>query len=267
MNSQTWLVEHQGSVSVAKRVAPADVDALVAGCRVAETLSDVGFVTGRPIRTIDGRLAVGEGRLALLEHVPGRELDGDTDEEQGWIAETLAGVHAASEPVPGPGTAGFFTGWLSPELPGVSTHPWLCQVVETVRAETDPLIVTWCGLHTDPSPEAFIHDDSTGTTGLVDWAGATRGPVLSDVASTVMYLGGPEGASAFLAAYESAGPLDREELQLLDAFRRFRWAVQGAYFAWRLAMGDLTGISNQGGNEKGLHDARTGLTELGLETG
>ena len=51
-----------------------------------------------------------------------------------------------------------------------------------------------------------MHDDDTGVTGLIDWTGSTRGPVLYDVASTVMYLGGPERAAAFLAAYRGEGP-------------------------------------------------------------
>jgi homoserine kinase type II len=138
--------------------------------------------------------------------------------------------------------------------------------VEAVRRETDPLDLTWSVLHTDPAPEAFLHDDATGVTGLVDWTGARRGPVLYDVASTVMYLGGREHAAAFLATYRAQGPLGNDELRHLDAFRRFREAVQGTYFARRLAAHDLTGGIDQAENEKGLHDARRRLGALGLDT-
>jgi homoserine kinase type II len=197
----------------------------------------------------------------------GRELEGETDEEQRWIAGTLSGVHAAGCPAPGPSPAGFMTDWLSPDLAGVEAHPWLVQVVEAVRAETDPLDVTWTVLHTDPAPEAFVHDDGTGVTGLIDWAGARRGPVLYDVASTVMYLGGTRRAAAFLDAYRASGPLAAREMQHLDAFRRFREAVQGTYFAWRLAARDRTGGIDQAENEKGLDDARRRLAALGLTGG
>ncbi len=119
-------------------------------------------------------------------------------------------------------------------------------------------------LHTDPTPEAFIHDEHTGVTGLIDWAGAQRGPVLYDMASAVMYLGGPGGASAFLDAYQRHGPLGPDELERLDSFRRFRWAVQGTYFAWRLASNNLVGIEDQLENHSGLDRARRGLEELRL---
>ena len=266
INSETWLVEHQGSTYVAKHVSATGLDDLIAGCEVAATLAEAGFVSGRPVPTSDGRLVVAEHAMALLEFVPGRELDGETDEEQRCIASTLAGVHRAGGPARGPSAATFITDWLSPQLPGVAAHPWLVRVIETVRAETDAPELTWAVLHTDPSPEEFLHDDSTGVTGLVDWAGARRGPVLYDVASVVMYLGGTEYAAEFLATYRTDGPVGSEELQHLPAFRRFREAIQGTYFAWRLATNDLTGGIDTAENEKGLNDARRRLEALGLIT-
>lgn len=263
INSQTWLVEHDGASYVAKHVpAPAAAD-LVAGCEVAAALADSGFVTGRPVPTTDGRLVLADPPLALLEHVPGRELDGETDDEQHWMAATLAGIHLAGRPTRGDATGAFMTDWLASALPEITAHPWLARAVEAVRAETDPLTLTWSGLHTDPAPEAFVHDDTTGVTGLIDWTGARRGPVLYDVASAVMYLGGSDAARPFLDTYRRHGPLDDAELQRLDAFRRFREAVQGSYFARRLANHDLTGGIDPAENEKGLDDARRRLAELG----
>lgn len=264
MNSETWLVEHEGSSYVAKAVSPAAASDLAAGAEVATTLARSGFVTGHPVPTRDGRMMLTEPPLALLQHVPGRELEGETDQEQHWIASTLAGVHCAAHPARGPSTGTFGSDWLSPGMPGVEAHPWLLAAIEAARAETDPLTVTWSVLHTDPAPEAFIHDDRSGVTGLIDWTGARRGPVLYDVASAVMYLGGTEQASAFLGTYLSRGPLTAEEMQHLDAFRRFREAVQGVYFAGRLASNDLTGGIEHADNEKGLDDARRRLHQLGL---
>lgn len=263
MNSETWLVEHEGATYVAKTVPPDAAQALVDGGNTATSLARSGFITGPPVPTLDGRLVLTEPPVALMEHVPGRELDGEADEEQQWIATTLAGVHSASRPAPGPSTATFGLDWLDPKLPGVDAHPWLIDVIEAVRVETDPLNLTWSVLHTDPAPEAFIHDDQTSATGLIDWAGSRRGPVLYDVASAVMYLGGEEHAAAFLNTYAARGPLAADELQHLEAFRRFREAVQGVYFAGRLAADDLTGGIAPAENQKGLDDARRRLRALG----
>ncbi|WP_230689710.1 phosphotransferase enzyme family protein [Catellatospora paridis] len=265
INSETWLVEHKGSTFVAKSVSSTAVADLVAGAEAATALAEAGFVTGPPVPTRDGRIVLAEHGLALLKHVPGRELDGETDEEQEWIASTLAGVHAAGNPAMGPSTATFALDRLSPQMPGVEAHPWLVAAIKAVRDETDPLTVTWSVLHTDPVPGAFIHDDKTGVTGLIDWAGARRGPVLYDVASAVMYLGGPGHASAFLSTYQSRGPLAAQEMRYLDAFRRFREAIQGAYFAGRLATNDLTGGIDPAENDKGLNDARQRLAALGFD--
>ena len=262
MNSETWLVRHEGVAYVAKRVAPDAVPDLLAGAEAATALAAAGFVTGRPVPTRDGQVLALDAGVARLEHVPGRELDGGSDDEQGWIAGTLAAVHATSDPAPGPPTSTFATDWLSPPAPGVRDHPWLVAAIDAVRAETDGLRLTWSLLHTDPVPDAFVHDDRTGVTGLIDWAGARRGPVLYDVASAVMYLGGREHASAFLTTYEAEGPLADGEVAHLDAFLRFREVVQGVYFAGRLATNDLTGGVDAAENVKGLADARRRLAEL-----
>lgn len=266
MNSETWLVEHQGTTYVAKRVPAAELVELTRGCEIASLLADAGIVTGRPVPTMNGELAVPDAALALLSHVPGRELAGESEDEQRQIAGTLAAMHAAGDPVDGTGTAGFLDDWLTPAAPGLEAHPWLAPTIERVRAETDPVRVTWSVLHTDPAPEAFRHDDTSGTTGLIDWTGARRGPVLYDVASAVMYLGGPGNAAAFLDTYRDHGPLGVDELRLLDSFRRFRWTVQATYFAGRVRARDLTGVAHQSDNRRGLANARRGLAELGVDT-
>jgi homoserine kinase type II len=65
----------------------------------------------------------------------------------------------------------------------------------------------------------------------------------------------------FLAAYVATGRLGAEEVdRALVPMQQFRWAVQADYFARRIAEGDLTGIDGPPDNEKGLEDARRGLS-------
>jgi Ser/Thr protein kinase RdoA (MazF antagonist) len=66
--------------------------------------------------------------------------------------------------------------------------------------------LTWGLLHADPESEAFLRQPDTGAVGLIDWTATTNGPVLYDVASALMYLGGRRNAGAFWDAYVSHSP-------------------------------------------------------------
>jgi Ser/Thr protein kinase RdoA (MazF antagonist) len=112
-------------------------------------------------------------------------------------------------------------------------------------------------LHAAPAPEAFRYDSATGSCGIIDWSSAVHGPLLYDLASAVMYLGGPDRAAAMTDAYQAAGPLSKHEIAGgLPVMLRFRWAVQADYFARRVTSNDLTGITGPEENEKGIEDAR-----------
>ena len=121
--------------------------------------------------------------------------------------------------------------------------------------------MTWGLLHADPAPEAFRLDPATGRCGVIDWSYALYGPLLYDLASAVMYVGGPGQRGTLIRAYLGAGTLRPAEVERgLAPMLRFRWAVQANYFAWRIAENNLTGISGPEENEKGLEDARRFLT-------
>jgi homoserine kinase type II len=111
---------------------------------------------------------------------------------------------------------------------------------------------------------ARVHrlDLASGQCGIIDWSSAHDGPLLYDLASAVMYLGGPARAAAMTGAYQAAGLLtEREIADGLPVLLRFRWAVQADYFARRITANDLTGITGPEENEKGLDDARLALLE------
>jgi transcriptional regulator with XRE-family HTH domain len=121
--------------------------------------------------------------------------------------------------------------------------------------------MSWGLLHADPAPGAFRLNPATGRCGVIDWSYALCGPLLYDLASAVMYVGGPAEAQELIRAYLSAGILGSAEVERgLAPMLRFRWAVQANYFAWRIAGNNLTGISGPQDNEKGLEDARRSLT-------
>jgi homoserine kinase type II len=120
--------------------------------------------------------------------------------------------------------------------------------------------MSWGLLHADPAPDAFRLDPASGRCGVIDWSYVLRGPLLYDLASAVMYVGGPGPAQALVAAYLGEGILGAAEVeQGLAPMLRLRWAVQASYFAWRIATNNLTGIGGPHDNEKGLEDARRDL--------
>jgi Ser/Thr protein kinase RdoA (MazF antagonist) len=65
-------------------------------------------------------------------------------------------------------------------------------------------------------------------------------PLLYDLASAVMYAGGPDHAKTLVRAYLDEGTLQAAEVQHgLTPMLQFRWAVQANYFAWRINKNDL----------------------------
>jgi len=154
--------------------------------------------------------------------------------------------------------------WVDPDAEYLSLRPWLRPAITAALhdlADARPDSTPWGLLHADPAPEAFRLDPSTGRCGVIDWSYALCGPLLYDLASAVMYVGGPDHAQELIRAYLDQGTLGPDEVERgLAPMLRFRWAVQANYFAWRIAENNLTGISGPEENEKGLEDARRSLT-------
>ncbi len=263
MGSRTWFVNLDNRRWVAKAVAPADGRQFTAGLGIATRLEQAGIPAGAPVPPVDGGLAVDMGScwLALLTWVPGQPLAGHTTTDQEVIGRTLAAVHKT--------LAGFRAAearrfhWVNLEADHLKIRPWLLPAVKSALEELAAVVpdeMTWGLLHADPAPEAFRLDPSTGRCGVIDWSYAIEGPLLYDLASAVMYVGGPDHAEALVNAYLDTGVIGTDEAACgLAPMVRFRWAVQADYFAWRIAQTNLTGISGPHENEKGLEDARRAL--------
>ena len=254
MNSRTWWVDLAGSAYVAKWVPEAEARYLRAGVVAASLAGADGLLTGRPLPRSDGSLwaSTDDGCLVVLEIVPGRELTGDDDGDQERIGATLARAHRLTVGRRAEGAWEQF--WVDPDAAHLAADP---EVREAVRAAVAG-VTTLEGLTTgigqgDPAPEAFLADGAA--TGLIDWGSAVNGPLLHDLASAAMYLGGLEAAAPMLAAYDAAGgPVPAYEVDAhAAAFLAWRWAVQADYFAGRLAAED----SEE--NRKGFADARRHL--------
>ena len=261
MNSATAVVDLPDRRAVLKWVRGGAAAGLVAGCDAARRLARHGLLTGEPFLTATGELVhrTEDGAVALLQLVPGDGLGPDDPRDRHDLGLTLAAVHAA-EPTRG---SGVFMGDLMAEM-ARDVEPWVRPSVDLVLAEHRDLPeLTWAVLHADPAPEAFLRQPD-GRVALIDWGATTYGPVLYDVASALMYLGGRREADPFWDAYVAYSPAPVAELtEHLAAFTRYRAAVQAAYFSMRIGSGDRTGIEHDGENWKGLRDAEQMLRASG----
>lgn len=264
MGSATWFIGHDGGRWVAKAVAAEAGGQFAGGLQLAQLLERAGIPAGAPLATVTGQLAVelADCWLAVLAWVPGHPLTGHSAAERRLIGTTLAQVHRVLTGDDTERAQRFH--WVDPDADYLSLRPWLRPAITAALAAldaADPDRMSWGLLHADPAPEAFRLDPPTGRCGVIDWSYFLRGPLLYDLASAVMYIGGPAHAGDLIEAYLDQGIVARAEIQHgLAAMLRFRWAVQADYFAWRIAHNDLTGTSGPEENEKGLEDARRSLT-------
>lgn len=261
MNSATALIHLDDERAVLKWVRGSGVG-LTAGCDAARRLAWHGLLTGDPFITTTGELihTTADGAVALLRFVAGRALSASDPQDQRDMARTLAAVHTAA---PTRSAGSFLTDATAEIVHDV--EPWIRPSVHLVLTEYSELPdLTWSLLHADPSPDAFLRQPETGRVALIDWTAAVDGPVLYDVASALMYLGGRQNADSFWHTYLRCSPAPAGELiEHLGAFTRYRAAVQAAYFSLRIGTQDRTGISHDGENWKGLRDAERMLRTNG----
>jgi Ser/Thr protein kinase RdoA (MazF antagonist) len=266
MNSATWFVGEGGRRWVAKAVAPASSRSFARGLAIAAALEESGIPVGAPVPGRNGGFVVDVDGVpvALLAWVSGEELSGGDPVDQQLIGVTLARVHRALLDVSVHDVERFH--WVDPHSEHLGIRPWVRGAVAAAIAaydEIDPRTLSWGLLHTDPAPEAFRLNRARGVCGLIDWSTAVSGPLLYDLASAVMYVGGPDRAGLLIESYLDQRLLPPAEVERgLLVMLRFRWAVQADYFARRIATEDLIGIDSAAENERGLGDARTWLSRL-----
>ena len=265
MTSRAWLVGAADGRYVAKLVPLRNRAQFEAGLAAAERLDRGGLPAGAPVRSQSGALteSLDGGALGLLRFVPGRPADaGDPIDQQRW-GDVLGTAHRILAGFTHPGLERWH--WVRPEAPHLDLEPWLRPAVADAVAALSKLSITdqlsYGVLHGDPAPDAVRLDVHTGRTGLIDWGSVTAGPLAYDVASAVMYAGGPARATDLLEAYAAAGPMTGDEIDAsLPTMLRFRWAVQADWFARRIVDDDRTGIADPAENWAGLRHAEARLT-------
>lgn len=260
MGSTTALVTlADGRRYAAKWVREEHAAALDHGSEISMIVESTGLNAAAPLPSTSGDLSmpIAGGAVALLRFVEGRPLDHASTQDQQRIASVLVRVHEAEPPIRR--AAPFLADVLDSAQ---AVEPWIIPAIAAMKEEYAGLPdLTWGVLHTDPAADAFFHDATTDRVGLIDWTGATRGPILYDLASALMYVGGLRETTPFWTAYLERTSLDTAEfVQHIDTFKRFRGAIQAAYFSGRVANADMTGIAHADENWKGLHDARRMLT-------
>lgn len=263
MTSQAWAVQ-QGRIRWAVKAVPRDGrNEFEDGLRLAARLEDNGIPAGAPIKTSGGEITidVGDRVLAVLRWVEGQELTGGTEDELALIGTTLARVHRMLGPTAvGDGEMAEHLDLCGQYADLLDLRPWIRPAVAGAVARVrslGPETLTWGFVHGDPAPDHFRLDPETGVCGLLDWGAQAVLPLMFDLASAVLYVGGPDRARPMVAGYLDQGALSCEEVErALLPMLEYRWAVQAAYFASRIARNDLTGIDGPAENEKGLEDAR-----------
>lgn len=263
MSSLVWQVEADGVRYVLKSVSAADYARRFAdGLAAAARLSAAGIPAGAPVPSRGSTLTViaGDRAVALLSWVEGTPLEPDAPGAMALIGRTLARAHLALGTVAGRDR---IEPYIDPAAEHLGVRAWIRPAIARAREAVEALDVaglTWGPLHGDPAADAFVLQEGGGC-GLIDWGAFTLGPRVFDLASAVMYAGGTiASARALIDAYIDEGALSEGEVaRALAPMLGWRWASQAAYFVWRIATGNLTGIEDPSENEKGLADARAGL--------
>ncbi len=273
MNSRTWRVRPDVTGDDSERPAPGWVaklvrsdqhDTSVRGLHAAALVQAAGIPAGAPVPTRTGadHVHLAGGALALLSWVDGDPLTGHQDGEQTLIGATLGAAHrvlreAADE------TAADFPAWVDVDADHLDVQDWVRPAVRAALQayrDLDHDHLELGLLHADPEPGAFLRDPqrSGGMCGLIDWSSSEQGPLPYDLASALMYVGGPLRGRALLVAHADAVCIPVTDLEAqVEVLLTLRQAVQADCFARRLATGDLTGIRDARENWHGLHAAES----------
>lgn len=267
--SEVWKVETGQACFIAKHAEQPQV-AFEGGLRAAELAEQRGILSGSPLRTKTGALSIlvegvsGKAQpLALLHWVPGEPLDLSEPDAASLYGRLLGQTHRLL--LDGFGEQGLFDlyEFLLQDEEYVTAQPGLAplirKAVEAARNYEARDAVTFGVIWADRME--ILREKETGRVGIIDWGAIERGPLLFDVALSILWLF-PEGSKAsdeFLRAYLAVAPISAHELEGLTAYQALVWARQAKYFAYRVAAKVTLGDVSPDGNARYLEESRQQL--------
>ncbi|MBO0782899.1 MAG: phosphotransferase, partial [Ktedonobacteraceae bacterium] len=243
------------------------------GLYAAEQVAQHGIMSAVPLRTKEGALSTlvegsdGEFRpLALLRFVPGEPLRLEEAGDVALYGSLLGRTHRMLLKGGGERVTFSIYDFLEDEAAYVAIQPGLAvlirQTIEAVRAYEKRCQVTAGVIWADRVE--ILCERETGRVGIIDWGAIERGPLLFDVALSVLWFF-PEGSQsheAFLRAYLAEAPILASELEGLGYYKALVCARQAKYFAYRVAANVTLGGSDSDGNKRNLMEARQALERL-----
>lgn len=266
--SEVWLVEAGGAHFVAK-YADQSQEALEAGLFAAELAERHGITSGAPLRTKEGALSLlvtepsGQRHpLALLRFVEGSPLNDAEPGAASLYGQVLGRTHTLLQGLIQQVTLDVYD-FLLQEEDYVVSQPGLAELIrractaarafEARRAVTSGVI--WA------DRVEIVLEKETGRVGVIDWGAIERGPLLFDVALTLLWLfpKGSQASEEFLHAYLAAAPITSDELEGLPYYTALLWARQAKFFAYRVAGNVTLGDPHPRRNVQRLVEARQAL--------
>lgn len=267
--SEVWKVETGKECFIAK-YADQSQEAFEGGLCAAELAGQKGIMSGTPLRTKKGALSIliegvsGKYQpLALLHFVSGEPLDFSEPNAASLYGRLLGHTHRIL--LDGLGEQDLFDlyEFLLQEDEHVTAQPSLAplirKAIEAARSYEARHAVTFGVIWADRVE--VLREKQTGRVGIIDWGAIERGPLLFDVALSILWLF-PEGSKAydeFLRAYLAIAPISAHELEGLNYYKALFWARQAKYFAYRVAANVTLGDANPDGNAKHLEESRQQL--------
>jgi len=269
--SEVWRIETGKEYFIAK-YADQSQEAFEGGLCAAELAEQEGIQSGIPVHTREGALSIlvegvhGKRQpLALLRFVPGEPLNLSEPDAASLYGHLLGRTHRLLN---GFGEKDLFDlyAFLLQEDEYVTAQPGLApligKAIEIARNYEAQQVVTFGVIWADRME--ILREKETGRVGIIDWGAIERGPLLFDVALSMLWLF-PEGSKAsgeFLRAYLAVAPISAQELRGLTYYKALVWARQAKYFAYRVAANVTLGDASPDGNAKNLARSQQELEHL-----